>query len=167
MSLNAGFEQNRVGDTMTPIWGSYDLGVARLIAHYNTIKGGTAAQRGGVTMAACSGMVAYGSMAPNSASCAGSQVAADGKIDNYGIGAVIPMGANSIRLGYSTWNGIGSAGQKDDVKLGAGVRHNLSKRTYLHANAATLTRKNVTASTRDDRTNTKQTLFDLGVVHAF
>jgi len=167
LSINLGHEQNRVGDTMTPIWGSYNAGFATLIAHYNTIKGGSAADRSAVTMAACAGMIPQGSMAPNTANCAGSQVAADGKIDNYGIGAIIPMGAMSFRLGYSTWNGNGSAGQKDDVKMGAGVRYTLSKRTYLHANVATQTRKNVTASTRDDRTNTKQSLFDTGVVHSF
>jgi predicted porin len=76
------------------------------------------------------------------------------------------MGATSIRLGYSTWNGNGTAGQKDDVKMGAGVRYSLSKRTYLHANVATQTRKNNTG-TRPDRDNTKNTLFDTGVVHAF
>ena len=160
LSINVGHEQNRVGDTMTPIWGSYNAGFATLIAHYNTIKGGAAADRTGVTFAAAAAGVNSGSMA----SAAG--VAAGGKIDNYGIGAIIPMGATSIRLGYSTWNGNGTAGQKDDVKMGAGVRYSLSKRTYLHANVATQTRKNNTG-TRPDRDNTKNTLFDTGVVHAF
>jgi hypothetical protein len=160
LSINVGHEENRVGDTMTPIWGSYNAGFATLIAHYNTIKGGAAADRTGVTFAAASAAVNSG------ASGASAPVAAGGKIDNYGIGAIIPMGATSIRLGYSTWNGNGSAGQKDDVKMGAGVRHSLSKRTYLHANVATQTRKNNTG-TRPDRDNTKNTLFDTGVVHSF
>jgi predicted porin len=76
------------------------------------------------------------------------------------------MGATSIRLGYSTWNGNGSAGQKDDVKMGAGVRYSLSKRTYLHANVATQTRKNNSGAT-PNVSNAKQSLFDTGVVHAF
>ena len=160
LSINVGHEQNRVGDTMTPIWGSYNLGFATLIAHVNTIKGGTQADRNGVTFSAAAAAVNSG------ASGASAPVAAGGKIDNYGIGAIIPMGATSIRLGYSTWNGNGSAGQKDDVKMGAGVRYSLSKRTYLHANVATQTRKNNTG-TRPDRDNTKNTLFDTGVVHAF
>ncbi len=160
LSLNAGHEQNRVGDTMTPIWASYDLGVVRLIGHYNTIKGGSTLDRTGVTLAATAAAVNSG------ATGASGGVAVAGKIDNYGIGAVIPMGANSIRLGYSTWNGNGSAGQKDDVKMAAGIRHDLSKRTYLHANMATQTRKNNTGAT-PDVSNAKQTFFDMGVVHAF
>jgi len=173
LSINAGHEQNRVGDTMTPIWGSYNLGVARVIGHYNTIKGGNAADRLGVTMSAASAYVNSGQMLPAVAHTAAGTVAntsggvaINGEIKNWGVGAIIPMGANSIRLGYSTWNGNGSAGQKDDVKLGAGVRHDLSKRTYLHANIATQTRKNNTGS-RPDRDNTKNTLWDAGVVHAF
>ena len=160
LSINVGHEQNRVGDTMTPIWGSYNLGFATLIAHVNTIKGGTQADRTGVTFSAAAAAVNSG------ASGASAPVAAGGKIDNYGIGAIIPMGATSIRLGYSTWNGNGSAGQKDDVKMGAGVRYSLSKRTYLHANVATQTRKNNSGAT-PNISNAKQSLFDTGVVHAF
>jgi predicted porin len=173
LSINAGHEQNRVGDTMTPIWGSYNLGVARVIGHYNTIKGGNTADRLGVTMSASGAYVQSGLMGAAAAhttagTAAGTSggVAIDGEIKNWGVGAIIPMGANSIRLGYSTWNGNGSAGQKDDVKLGAGVRHDLSKRTYLQANVATQTRKNNTGS-RPDRDNTKNTLWDAGVVHNF
>lgn len=161
LSINAGYEQNRVGDKMTPIWGSYNAGFARIIAHVNTIKGGAAADRVGVTFAAAASAVNSGAMGTAAAG-----VAAGGKIDNYGIGAVIPMGATSFRLGYSTWNGNGSAGQKDDVKMGAGVQYDLSKRTYLHANVATQTRKNNTG-TRPDRDNSKQSLWDVGVVHSF
>jgi hypothetical protein len=160
LSINVGHEQNRVGDTMTPIWGSYNAGFATLIAHYNTIKGGAAADRTGVTFAAASAAVNSG------ASGASAPVAADGKIDNYGIGAIIPMGAMSFRVGYSTWNGNGSAGQKDDVKMGAGVRYSLSKRTYLHANVATQTRKNNSGAT-PNVSNAKQGLADAGVVHSF
>jgi predicted porin len=173
LSINAGYEQNRVGDTMMPIWGSFNAGFARFIAHYNKIEGGNTADRLGVTMSAASAYVQSGAMAAAAAHTATGTVAGtsggvaiDGTINNYGIGAIIPMGANSIRLGYSTWNGNGSAGQKDDVKLGAGIRHDLSKRTYLHANVATQTRKNNTGN-RPDRDNTKNTLWDAGVVHAF
>jgi len=161
LSVSAGYEQNRVGDTMTPIWASYDAGVARIFAHYNTIKGGTTADRNQVTFAATASAVPSGLMG-----AAAAPVAADGKIDAYGIGALIPMGANSLRLGYSTWNGNGTAGQKDDTKLAFGVRHDLSKRTFLQANIASETRKNQTGS-RPDRDNTKQTTWEAGVVHSF
>lgn len=169
LSIALGHEHNRVGDTMTPIWGSYDAGVVRIIGHYNTIKGGTAADRTGVTMSASSAYVNSGLMGAAAAGTpAGTAagVAADGEIKNWGIGAVIPMGATSLRAGYSTWNGNGAPGQADDVKLGVGVRQDLSKRTYVHANMASQTRKNNTGS-RPDRDNSKQTLFDLGVVHSF
>ena len=160
ISLNIGYEQNRVGDTMTPIWGSYNAGIARVIGHYNTIKGGSAADRAGVTFAAAASAVNSGAMASPG------PVAADGKITNWGVGAVIPSGAFSYRVGYSTWNGNGAAGQKDDNKFGVGVQYDLSKRTFLHANAAQQTRKNNTG-TRPDRDNTKQTLWDVGVAHSF
>jgi hypothetical protein len=158
---------------MKPIWGSYNAGVLRLIAHYNTIEGGTAADRLGVTMSASSAYVNSGLMGAAAAHTASGTVAGTsggvaigGKIKNYGIGAIIPMGATSFRLGYSTWNGNGLAGQQDDVKLGAGIRQDLSKRTYLHANVASQTRKNNTGS-RPDRDNTKNTLWDAGIVHSF
>jgi predicted porin len=173
IAINVGHEQNRVGDTMTPIWGSYNAGFARVIAHYNSIKGGNAADRLGVTMSAASAYVQSGLMGAAAAHTAAGTVAGtsggvaiDGEIKNWGIGAIIPMGANSFRVGYSVWNGNGAPGQKDDAKLGLGIRHDLSKRTYLHANVATQTRKNNTGS-RPDRDSSKQGLADAGVVHSF
>jgi predicted porin len=82
---------------------------------------------------------------------------------------MMPMGATSLRAGYSVWNGNGSAGQKDDAKLGLGVRHNLSKRTYVYSDIATVTRKNNTGSVSaaSNTANTRQMLLDLGVAHSF
>jgi len=45
--VGAGYEQNRVGDTLTQIFGNYNLGVAKVFASTATIKGGTAADRAG------------------------------------------------------------------------------------------------------------------------
>ena len=92
--------------------------------------------------------------------------AVDGKIKNWTIGATIPMGAATIRTGYSQWNGNGAEGQKDDNKFGLGVKYDLSKRTFIYTDVATQTRKNNTG-TRPDRDNTKVTSFDLGVAHSF
>jgi predicted porin len=155
-----GHEQNRVGDTITQVYGNYNMGVAKLFASYATIQGGTAADRAGVTFAAASSAVNSGSMA----SAGG--VAADGEIKNWTVGATVPMGAATIRVGYSGWNGNGSVGQQDDTKFGIGVKYDLSKRTYLQTSYATQTRKNNTG-TRPDRDNTKQTFIDAGIVHAF
>jgi predicted porin len=77
------------------------------------------------------------------------------------------MGATSLRAGYSVWNGNGAPGQKDDAKLGLGVRHNLSKRTYVYSDVATVTRKNNSATASPATSNTRQMLFDLGVAHSF
>jgi len=158
--VGAGYEQNRVGDTITQIFGNYNLGVAKVFASTATIKGGTAADRAGVTFAAASSGVNSGAMA------AAGGVVAGGEINNWTVGATVPMGAATLRLGYSGWNGNGAAGQKDDTKMGVGVKYDLSKRTYLQTSFATQTRKNNTG-TRPDRDNTKQTFVDAGVVHSF
>ena len=155
-----GHEQNRVGDTITQVFGNYNMGVAKLFASYATIEGGTAADRAGVTFAAAASAVNSGSMA----SAGG--VAAGGEIKNWTVGATVPMGATTILVGYSGWNGNGSVGQQDDTKFGIGAKYDLSKRTFLQASYATQTRKNNTG-TRPDRDNTKQNTIDLGIAHSF
>jgi predicted porin len=160
LNVGLGYEQNRVGDNITQVYGNYDLGVAKLFASSATIKGGTAADRAGVTFAAAASGVNSGAMA------APGGVAAGGKINNWTIGTTVPMGAATLRAGYSVWNGNGAEGQKDDNKFGLGVKYDLSKRTYVYSDVATQTRKNNTG-TRADRDNTKVTSFDLGVAHSF
>ena len=161
LGIGAGVENNRAGDSFTNIYGSYDLGVAKLHAAYGTIKGGTAAERNGLTVNATANNVATGGSTSN--------VAVNGEINTWTIGAVMPMGATSLRAGYSVWNGNGAPGQKDDAKLGLGVRHNLSKRTYVYSDIATVTRKNNTGSVSaaSNTANTRQMLLDLGVAHSF
>jgi len=159
LAIGGGVENNRAGDSFTNFYGTYDLGVAKLHASIGTIKGGTAAERAGLTVNATANNVATGSSTSN--------VAVDGEINTWTIGATIPMGATSFRVGYSVWNGNGAPGQKDDSKLGLGVRHNLSKRTYLYSDVATLTRKNNNATTNPATSNSRQMVFDLGVAHSF
>jgi predicted porin len=162
LGIGAGVENNRAGDSFTNIYGSYDLGVAKLHASYGTIKGGTAAERAGLTVAATANNVATGA-------AAATNVAVNGEINTWTIGAMMPMGATSLRAGYSVWNGNGAPGQKDDAKLGLGVRHNLSKRTYVYSDIATVTRKNNTGSVSAtlNAASTRQMLLDLGVAHSF
>jgi predicted porin len=172
LGIGAGVENNRAGDSFTNIYGSYDLGVAKLHAAYGTIKGGTAAERNGLTLAATANNVATGNTAAGSAYSATTGtgiVAVNGEINTWTIGAVVPMGATSLRAGYSVWNGNGAPGQKDDAKLGLGVRHNLSKRTYVYSDIATLTRKNNTGTVdaTGNRAGTRQMQLDLGVAHSF
>jgi len=161
--LGLGQEQNRAADTMLEVFGNYDAGVAKIFFGTARVKGGSAAEQlaGGDFKAAASAV---------NTGTAARQVAADGTINNHTIGATIPMGALSYRVGYSTWNGDGSANAKTDSKLGFGVRYDLSKRTYVYSDLAQQTRKNNTGGTTDqskNTANTKNNMFDLGIRHAF
>jgi len=172
LAIGGGIENNRGGDSFTNVYGTYDLGVAKIHASIGTIKGGTAAERAGMSLSATSNNVATSNTAAAqtgffSAASSTSLVATDGEINTWTIGAAVPMGATSLRVGYSVWNGNGSAGQKDDAKLGLGVRHNLSKRTYVYSDVATVTRKNNAATASPATSNARQMLFDLGVAHSF
>jgi predicted porin len=162
--VGLGNEQNRGGDTISQIYGNYNLGVAKVFASTATIKGGTATQRalglGTLTANAAT------SINVNSGNGAVGPVAVNGEIKNWTVGATVPMGAATLRLGYSGWNGNGAAGQQDDTKFGIGVKYDLSKRTYLQTSYATQTRKNNTGTT-PDKDNSKQSFFDAGVVHSF
>jgi predicted porin len=159
--VGVGTEENRAADTITQVYGNYDLGVAKVFASYATIKGGTAAER------ALGGTFAAASSAVNSGNGAVGPVAVDGKIKNWTIGATAPLGAATLRVGYSQWNGNGAVGQKDDNKFGLGVKYDLSKRTFVYTDVAAQTRKNNTGLAADGKDNTKVTSFDLGIAHSF
>jgi predicted porin len=159
LTVGLGRENNRANDTYTQLYGSYDLGVARLHLGLGKVEGGTEAERAGITLVASGAVIAAGTNT--------NIVAAGRSIDIVNIGATIPMGATSLRVGYSQWNGTGLATHKDDSKLGLGVRHNLSKRTHVYADVATQTRKNNSATTSAATSNTRQQFFDLGVQHSF
>ena len=162
LSVSLGNERNRANDQITQIYGNYDLGVAKVFASYATIKGGTAEeQRFGGTFAAAAAAV-------NTGTTTNTQVAANGKIKNWTIGATAPLSAAAtLRVGYSQWNGNGADGQQDDNKLGLGVKYDLSKRTFVYTDVASQTRKNLTGTAAAGRDNSKVTSFDLGVAHAF
>jgi len=170
LSVGLGNERNRANDSITQFYGTYNLGVATV--HFSTarVSGGTAADRALVGAVPAPGVTttANGAFIPSGAT-GGSIVAADGKIRNNAIGAVIPVSqALSARLGYSSWNGNGAPGQLRDSKMGAGLRYSLSKRTYIYTDAANWSRKNQTgAATNDALNNTRQTAFDFGFAHSF
>jgi len=159
--VGIGNEQNRAADTITQIYGNYDLGAAKLFVSTATIKGGSAEeQRFGGTFAAAAAAV-------NSGNGAVGAVKANGEIKNHTVGVTVPMGALSLRAGYSQWNGNGAVGQKDDNKVGFGVKYDLSKRTFIYSDVAQQTRKNNTGTAADGKDNTKVTSLDLGVAHSF
>jgi predicted porin len=163
LTVGLGTENNVTNDKFTQLYGTYDLGVARLHFGVSKVEGGTLAERGGATTPMT--LNALGSRVPTGGSSA--IVAAGGEIDVINIGATIPMGANSFRVGYSRWNGDGSPTAKDDTKLGLGIRHSLSKRTDLYSNVAMQTRKNNVATANPATSNSRQQSFDLGVQHRF
>lgn len=162
--IGLGTEQNRAADTITQLYGNYDAGVAKIFFSTARINGGTTAEQ-----ANAGTFLAAAAAVPGQSA----KVAANGTISNHTIGATIPMGALSYRVGYSTWNGTGASTQKTDSKLGLGVRYDLSKRTYVYSDLAQTSRKNngavssstVTATT--NTANTKNNQFDLGIRHAF
>jgi len=158
--VGVGNEQNRVGDTLTQLYGNYNFGAAKLYASTATTKGGTTAERAGVTFAAAAAAV-------NSGNGAVGAVAADGKITTNTVGVMVPMGALSLRAGYSQWNGNGAAGQLKDNKVGFGVKYDLSKRTYIYSDIANQTRKNNTGTAADGKDSSKISYFDLGIAHSF
>ncbi len=162
--LGVGAENNRGNDKISQIYGTYDLGVAKLHASSATIKGGTQADRE-------RGLGALTANLATSANVVGATtgpVAVNGKINNWTVGVTVPMGAVTILAGYSGWNGNGAVGQKDDTKTGLGLKYDLSKRTFLQTSYAVQTRKNNNATPADpSKDNTNQTSFDMGVVHSF
>lgn len=139
-----GYERNRMNDTLVQLGANYDLGVVKLYAGYGNIKGGKAADRAGMAYLA---------------TASGGQVAAGGNIKDYTFGLSAPLGAATVRAGYSRWNANGVTGQKNEQKLGLGVNYALSKRTAIYSDIANTTRKNANLS--------KVTAFDLGIAHSF
>jgi predicted porin len=158
--VGLGNERNRANDTITQVYGNYNMGVAKLFASYATIEGGTAAEQAAVGAFAAAASAVNTGTAPT-------QVAAGGEIKNWTVGATVPMGAATIRVGYSGWNGSGAVGQQDDTKFGLGVKYDLSKRSFIYSNIAQQTRKNFTGTAAAGRDNTSVRLFDLGIGHSF
>jgi predicted porin len=145
-----GYEANRFGDKLVNLGGNYDLGFAKLYAGYGSAKGGTVADRASATFLATA----------SSATGGGAQVITGGKVNNFSIGANIPFGAATGRLGYSRYDGAGGlAGAPKESKLGLGLNYALSKRTAIYTDLASSTRKAAALS--------KVNQFDLGIAHSF
>ncbi len=159
--LNAmlGYEKNRFNDSALQIGGNYNIGVAKLYAGYANTKGGSAIDRTPTAAALDTAFLA---------TAIGTLVGTGGNIKNWTFGANIPVGAATIRVGYSTWNGNGVAGTDlKDNKLGLGVNYALSKRTSIYSDYASQTRKNNAATGLPATDNTRATFFDLGIAHSF
>lgn len=168
LQLLVGFENNRHGDKLTNIGGNYNMGVARIYAGYGMTKGGSAADR------ANSAATAFNAAASNyPGSSAGSltrtPVRAGAKISAISVGAAIPMGATTVRVGYSVINpdAVQFATDRTDSKLGLGVQYDLSKRTSLYSNFASQTRKNNAAVVNAAINNSRISTMDFGVTHRF
>jgi predicted porin len=162
IQLLIGQENNRYGDSLFNLGGNYNLGVAKIYAGIGRVKGGTVNERAGVAFTAPSSN--YGSGGANA-----TPVKADAKISIFSIGAAIPVGAATIRVGYSNINPDVKqfATDKTDSKLGLGLEYALSKRTALYTDFASTTRKNNLATGLKSTDNSRRTQMDFGVTHRF
>ena len=170
-----GWEQNRAGDQYTVIGGNYNMGVAKIHAGIYQSKGGSTADRAGTAFAApaaglngCAStntkrVAALGANAAVGNNCA---LGANETINGYTIGAAIPMGASTIRVGYSSY-ASDLAGQDRDSKFGLGLNYALSKRTSVYTDIASFTRNNNLTSTNAALDNGNVTQFDIGIAHSF
>ena len=175
VSAMLGWEQNRAGDQYTVLGGNYDMGVAKLYVGVHQAKGGSTADRAGVAFNAVAGGL-NGCAAANTKRTAalGANIAlgnacalgANETINGYTLGANIPMGATTIRVGYSSY-ASDLAGQDRDSKLGLGLNYALSKRTAIYTDIASSTRNNNLASTNAALDSGNVTQFDIGIAHSF
>jgi predicted porin len=160
-----GQENNRYGDSLFNIGGNYNLGVAKIYVGYGATKGGTAAERAGVPFYAGSSLYPGG----GSTAATAVPVKANAKITAFSVGAAIPVGAMTIRAGFSSINpdAIQFATDKTDTKLGLGLQYDLSKRTALYTNFASQTRKNNVAGVNPATNTDRITTMDFGMTHKF
>ena len=145
LNVMLGYERNRVNDSLVQFGANYDLGVVKLYAGYGNIKGSSdAADRVNMTYLA---------------TASGAQVALGGNIKDYSLGVSAPLGAATLRAGYSRWNFNGTPSAQNESKVGLGVNYALSKRTSIYTDLASTTRKNANLS--------NVSAFDVGIAHSF
>lgn len=165
LQLVVGQENNRYGDSLMNIGGNFNMGVAKIYAGYGLVKGGSVADRTAVPFFAASSFYPGGSAGSNT----GGPVKANAKITAVSVGAAIPMGATTIRVGYSRVNpdAVQYATDLTDTKLGLGLQYDLSKRTSLYTNYASQTRKNNAVGANPATNNSRINTMDFGVTHRF
>ena len=130
LKVAVAFDKNSADQKTTGLYGSYNLGVATLMGQFE--KGDT-----NITTASL----------------------VNKRVDRWSLGATVPMGAATIKAGYTRWS------DEDIKKLGLGVDYNLSKRTQLYADLGKLSGNGsvtlpLTALNRKAR-------FDVGIFHKF
>jgi predicted porin len=141
LNVGVAYDRNYANHKTTGVYGSFDLGVAKLMAQYETGDSNNAA----------------GTFRED--------------IKNFSIGATIPLGPVLIRTGYirsdSNLNrcnnalpSVAGTGNCDASKFGFGGDYNLSKRTNLYATVGKSSGNRLTAAQ-------KKAAFDLGVTHRF
>ncbi len=102
------------------------------------------------------------------------------KLGTYNIGASVPMGMGSLRLGYTHVDASGtlntvSSEMNDASQLAIGYVYNVSKRTALYGTVARVDNKGVAAYTVNDVSadlpvavaGKKSTGYELGIRHSF
>jgi predicted porin len=81
-------------------------------------------------------------------------VSASNDVSRWSIGAKVPMGAVTFKVGYTNWS------DEEVKKFGLGLQYDLSKRTNLYTNMGKVSGDGATSAA-------KKTTFDVGVTHAF
>jgi predicted porin len=159
-----GIEENRYGDTLLNVGGNYDLGAAKLYAGYGRVRGGDAAMKTGTPTFAATSSAYPGASA---ASVVGNGAVLAGSTNTvWSVGAAIPMGATTIRAGYSSYSSD-LVNAKRDSKLGLGMSYALSSRTFIYSDLASTTRNNNLTGSNPGANDSTVTQFDFGINHNF
>ena len=123
-------DKNSADQKTTGLYGSYNLGVATLMGQFE--KGDT-----NITNASL----------------------VNRRVDRWSLGATVPMGAATIKAGYTRWS------DEDIKKLGLGVNYDLSKRTQLYADLGKLSGNG--SATLPLTALNRKARFDVGIFHRF
>lgn len=165
-----GYERNKEGDTLAQLGANYDLGVAKLYAGYGRVRGGSLADRGATAYASGASTAFIGGLTNGTSAAAGQgNVTPGGTVTSATIGANIPLGAATVRVGYGRVQGnvIGAVRTTADNKLGLGVNYALSKRTSIYSDVALSTNNKVLRNGVAGTSGARRTAFDLGIAHSF
>ncbi|MES2959828.1 MAG: porin [Pseudomonadota bacterium] len=138
LRLAVAYDRNAVDGKTKAIYGGYNLGVADLMFQY---------EKGDCTI----GVTAATAVDPSSLAC---NLGTATDVAVYSIGARIPMGASTIKVGYRNNSDL------EQKKFGLGLDYSLSKRTIVYTD--------VGKQSGDGFSDVaKKARFDVGIWHKF
>ncbi|MFC3107842.1 porin [Undibacterium arcticum] len=150
ISAMLGYERNAVGDKYAQIAGSYNVGVANLMASYAQTKFGTT----GLSFDHANAFTP----ATATTGASGIAVAPNAKTKAWLVGANIVAGPGNVLVGYGQKKGDSGLVQAGTIKQASlGYEYKLSKRTFVYTDYV---------NARQSGTQTKNTI-DVGIHHNF